>query len=380
MSTANTAITEAPAAEVPNRETAFTSSRLLPTVVVFLLALAIFGRRVDRDDFTKHFELTGELAQGKSVQAHPLFHACLVVFTAGSSLTMPGIAAAMLASALAWRTWMTADLLAAGRQIGVFGIVLLCVLLALAMPLPIWWRSYLMVGQPSANIWHNPTAPFATPFCLALFLVGMRLLDQLDYRTAAPTGALMVLSLLAKPNYVLAFVPVYGPTLLGVLWQARQKGRPASNLIGIALLAFGPAVVVAAAQAVLLHERSVVFISFLQIWKIYSPSIPGSLVLGTAYPLAVAICYLPQVNVNRTMTLAWLTFGVGCATFALMGEADRLAANWGWGMHLSVSVLYVMSTAFLFRQPTDWRRWLCLAVLMLHAASGVAYLLGYQEA
>jgi hypothetical protein len=48
-------------------------------------------------------------------------------------------------------------------------------------------------------------------------------------------------------------------------------------------------------------------------------------------------------------------------------------------MHLSVSVLYVMSTAFLFRQPADWRRWLCVAVLILHAASGVAYLLGYQE-
>jgi hypothetical protein len=149
--------------------------------------------------------------------------------------------------------------------------------------------------------------------------------------------------------------------------------------VGISLLTFGPAVVVASAQAVLLHERSIVFIAFLQVWRLHSRSIPGSLLLGTAYPLAVAICFLPQVNVNRTMTLAWLTFAVGCATFALMGEADRLPANWGWGMHLSVSVLYVMSTAFLFRQPADWRRWLCVAVLVLHAASGVAYLLGYQE-
>jgi hypothetical protein len=397
-------------------------ARLMPALVVFFLALAIFGRRVEKDDYPKHFELTRELVEGKSVQPHPLFHTCLALFSGGSTLVMPGMAAALLATALAVRAWLTAGVLDEGTRLRPGWIAALCILLTLAMPLPIWWDGYLMVAQPSPNIWHNPTAPFEMPFSLALFLAGLRLLDVLNLRTAALAGLLMVLSLLAKPNFVLAFAPVFGPALLVELWHARRKGsrdvdpqtgppralkeenaqpsdaiREGNAAIGIPskekfapgspkhfsplvilLLAFGPAILVAAVLAVVLQERRVVFFHPLLIWQRYTPSVSASILLGTAYPLTVFLCYLLRANADRALTLAWATLGVACATFGLLAEIDYLAANWGWGMHLANSVLFVMSTGFLFRQPSDWRRWLCLAVLGLHVTSGVAYLAGYK--
>ena len=48
--------------------------------------------------------------------------------------------------------------------------------------------------------------------------------------------------------------------------------------------------------------------------------------------------------------------------------------NFGWGMIYADHVLFVASAAFLFTQRSDWRRWVCLSVLLLHVASGVQYL------
>ena len=278
MSTANTAITESTAPGVPGNTTAFVYARLLPTLVVFLLALAILGRRVDRDDYTKHFSnwLWRDGTRRKSVQAAPSVSRVPDSVLGRLKSGHAGCALRRSLSPPRWLlapAWMTADLLGRRRTVSTArDRPTACPLLTLAMPLPNWWRGYLMVAQPSANIWHNPTAPFAMPFCLALFLGGMRLLAQLDYRTAALTGVLMVLSLLAKPNYVLAFAPVFGPTLLAMLWRAWQEGRPASILVGIALLTFGPAIAVASVQAVVLHERSIIFVKFLEVWQRHSHS------------------------------------------------------------------------------------------------------------
>src|SRR5207245_4270936 len=94
---------------------------------------------------------------------HPLFHACLLVLSGGNPQAAPLAAAFLLAFATGLRTWLTASYLSCARRLDPVALTLLCLALALAMPLPNWWKfPGIYLGQIWPNVWHNPTAIFAT--------------------------------------------------------------------------------------------------------------------------------------------------------------------------------------------------------------------------
>jgi hypothetical protein len=348
-----------------------TRARRVVPALVFFAVLPVFGRLVHFEDFQRHMDFARQMLRGDSFQPHPLFHALLILLCRGDFQSPPaGVAIVLMAGCVAIRAWLTTCVLS-GRD---WLMATIAVCLAFAMPLPNWWGGQLVLGQPSPNIWHNPTFIVAAPLCIALFFSAVRLLDKPSLRWALLSGILMALSLLAKPNFVIAFLPIYVPTLTFALRRWSQSGIRLWNSLALGFVALSPGLLVATVQAVVLTEQYVVYLYPLAVWKNWSRNIPASIVLGTAFPLSVAVAYLRQVNTDRTLTLAWLTMAVACAMFALMAGADLLAGNWGWGMHLANAVLFVASAAFLSRQPPNWRRRLCLCILVCHTLSGLAYL------
>jgi hypothetical protein len=357
------------------RTVSLSAGPALPAVMVFLLAMPLFNRLIETGDHDPHIRMALRIAEGRSVPPHPLFHGLLLVLVGlHGTAAAPGAAALLLALAVGGRTWLTAKALE--PEASPTTVTALSLLLGLAMPLPNWWGASLAIGQPSASVWHSPTFLLAAPLSLWLFLEGVRLLDELTTRQAAVVGVAMALSLLAKPNYVLAFAPCFGPAVLIAIGRAwRQGGTRILPAIGIPLVAFGPALVVMGWQALWLRGTHPVFLGYnFAAWHLHSPNIPASILLGVAFPLTVAACYFHRANADRTLTLAWTTLGLAVATFAMMMESGAGDANWGWGKHLATAVLFVVSTTFLLRQPIDWRRWVCLAVLVAHATSGAIYL------
>jgi hypothetical protein len=353
-------------------------TKLLPAAVVFVLTLPVFSRLVRSWDYPLHIGFALDMARGRSVQPHPLYHACLLALIGGDRPgAAPGVTAVLMAAALAARAWLTAGILARSRPLPASALLVLCLALGVAMPLPNWWHGDPFVGFPSPNAWHSPTAAFAMPFALGLYACATGLMARPHPRLAALTGVAMLFSLLAKPNYVMAFAPCLGPVLLKVLWEAVRKGalRP-SAAAGILLLAFGPATVTLAAQASVLRQAHPVFLEPWSVWINYLRDwrkIPVAVLLGTAYPLAVAVCYPRQVNASPPLVLAWGTLGVAIATFASFAEHPRQEGNFGWGMTFADQVLFVACTAFLLRQRPSWRTTFCLAVLGLHVAYGAFY-------
>jgi hypothetical protein len=313
-----------------------------------------------------------------------------------------GVAAvAILALAAGGRTYLSARYLSRARPVPWGSLALLCLALALAMPLPNWWgfvgerfRSEVAYFGPrmparlwslpsvyhgvvSPNVWHNPTGIFAAPFALLLFLAGLRALGQPSPRSAALAGGAMVLSALAKPNYVLAFGPCLGVALLAVLARAVRAGRlEGGNAAALLLLAFAPVALVLWQQFGAVTgetgKPNRLGIAPLAVWSKESPDIPASVLLGVAFPLAASLLYWRQAARERPLLLAWATLGVAVAQFALLSESDPERSghgNFGWGLVFADAVLFVTAGEFLLRQAGR-RRAAAFGVLGLHALSG----------
>jgi hypothetical protein len=187
---------------------------------------------------------------------------------------------------------------------------------------------------------------------------------------------------LAKPNYLLAFLPCFGPALwFRLVQQARAGGANLGAVLAGSLLAFGPIVAVLAAQFGSTYARasesdSGIVVLPLKVWSQYSPNIPASILLGIAFPLTVSACYPRAVLRDRGVLLAWAVLGVAVLQFALLAESGpRLfVGNFGWGAHAADSVLFLACCGLLLRQRRDPRYWVSASVFALHVGAGVFYL------
>jgi hypothetical protein len=358
----------------------------VPALVVFLLALPVFARLCAADpnslltDHPFHTRIALELAAGGEIPPNPLYHFCLFFLSFGNNpAAATGVAAALLALALAARAYLSAVLFTSRADLPLGLLVTACLALAVAMPLPNWWDFPTVGrGQVSPNVWHNPTAIFAMPFALLLFLLALRMLDDPRLPAAAAAGGATVLSVLAKPNYVLAFAPCLVVAALVALARAVRNGRLSVFGAAVRLLAaFGPALAVLGYQFQSTFGRggsgaAGVIFDPLAVWRMTSPNVPASVLLGVVFPLVVTAFYPRQAVRDPGVVLGWATLAVAVAQFALLFETGSRAfhGNFGWGVVLADQVLFVACGGLLLRQPVGVFRDLAFLVLGLHVASG----------
>jgi hypothetical protein len=355
-------------------------ARVVAASLVFAVAYPAFARSVWTGDFLLHINFAFDGLHGKGWPPHPLFHWILLALLGGDNhLPEIGTVVFMMAALLAVRAWITAWALEqANANLAWPFVVLVSLALTVATPLPPWWSADVMNGQMSPNVWHSPTGILAMPLALGLFLLGCRLLERPALKTAAATGLVMLLGVLAKPNYLLAFAPCFGVLLIVSLWRATREQRLGSaSAITILLTAIGPAFAVLTVQhATFTTDQRILYAPW-EVWRAYTRErIPESIALGLAFPAAALIFFPRQANADQPLLLAWGSTATAIATFACFAESGlRIAhANFAWGITLTNYVLYVASAAFVLRQAHGWRQTICLVLLMLHAASGVAWL------
>ncbi len=350
-------------------------SNLVAAIIVGFLSLPIIARFILTADYQDHEAIAMRVARAESIPPHPLMHLALIALAGGDNpVQAPGALAILLSICLGVRAWLTARMLGA---VPLVFLVLLCLALLVAMPLPNWWGGDLYRGQPSPNVWHNPTSVFAQPFALALFIVGIQTLEHLSLRGAAETGALMVLSLLAKPNYLLAFGPCFAVVLISRLISDVKEDKT-TRMDGaiIVALTLAPVSLILLVQHFLLTSDHAITYEPMAVWNNYSKYPLASILLGTAFPLSIVISYPVQAVRSLRLVMAWSTLALAIGTFASFAETGhrRLHGNFGWGMTLADGVLFIVSLDFLLQQRGRVRQFLCLVVLALHAISGGFYL------
>lgn len=365
------------------RRLAWAAAYVATGVVLALLASALFRAYLLRSDLDhgRHLVYAQQLVARGALQPHFGYHLLVALASLWSTdLARLDVAAnvlltllvlARLAVALAFLQALCAQ---AGAPLRPGVGLALTVAFFFVAPLPNWWRPpNVYFGQISPTVWHNPTVITLAPLAIAAFWAFVRADPAAPGPDDRPAGALMALSSLAKPNFVLAFLPA--AVLVRLLARPRFRS--------LAWLA-GPTLAVLAGQ--LAHARSLspasgstlLEIQPLFVWKAFSPHPAFSVLVSLAFPLAVLAFAWSDRRHARTLAVAWFALGVAVLQFALFAEpGERLwDGNYYWGVVPTSFLVFLVSVAELLAprslpRPRRAARALCWLLLALHVAGGV---------
>jgi hypothetical protein len=228
-------------------------------------------------------------------------------------------------------------------------ILLVSGALMLAAPIARPWRiNRVYMGQISPNVWHNPTSLVCWPVVILLFFAAYDFLRSARLRSLAAIGALAVLSVVAKPNYFLAFAPVFALLSLRRFGLTRQWVlSQLAMLPTVAILywqmtaAFGGADAMRAGRAIAWMP--------LAAWHVYSDSIPLSLLFSLAFPLSYLLVFRRSLVNRELLVFAWgvmLSALLWTICFAEVNTANGdvdVHFNFSWGSHLATYLLFLVT-------------------------------------
>lgn len=239
-----------------------------------------------------------------------------------------------------------------------------------------WSAHNLYLGYLSPTTHHNPTATLLRPLALAVWWrVGLRLFGSapVSARSTLGDATLTLLSVLAKPSQALALAPA---TVLVAAWRVRS-GKP----VEVRALALGfvlPVLAALAGQYSQLTSAGEAGIAWapLAVMSAFPGSIPGRLLLSTAFPLCVVALRSAVARRDGPLGLSWLSFAFGLVwVYGFTETGERQSnANLLWTGHITLFVLFFASARLLLRQPASapWRDVVCWLALALHLAGGIA--------
>jgi hypothetical protein len=211
-----------------------------------------------------------------------------------------------------------------------------------------FFNENVYVGQGSPNIWHSPTYLILKPFASCAFLLFILFAENARYRNSIFYAGLLslttALSALIKPNFVIVFMPA-----ILIFLIIRFYGK-----ISLYMKSF---IVLLPTLCVLLYQyytsyssdkvaEGSIIISFFGVWKLYSPNIFFSILLGLAFPLSVLA--LRPINIlknNNFLLASWIMVIVGILQASFLAESGPRFKDWNffWGYNIALHIIFIFS-------------------------------------
>lgn len=309
--------------------------------------------------------------------AHPLWHG-LVALVMLTGIPVKVSAALVTAILKAMELWLMHRLLSAylNERVRPAFITLAAVCSAMVTSLWIpWVNPTVYVGIGSPNTWHSPTQMAAmvmmllcVPYTAHCYAEFERLLPvhgpqtRLPWKKAVTLGALLLISLLAKPTFMQAFLPAAGLFFLVQWIRHSQNSRFFWQIILVVL----PAVLFMIVQYLYYFGIIVPWQGSMALelsWEKLG-QVALSTVLIQAFPIFVmAACTRRADWKNPLFALTALLDGIGILEYLILGETGRRAAdgNFGWGMMGGALMLWVVALICFINN--------CLAIQKNHGKS-----------
>ena len=361
-----------------------------------LIAFAsVVTRMLPVSDFRIHIYIARELAETREILPHFGYHATVIImqaFTpadwmaAAGIVTLGGVAAC--AVVVAW--WLREALDTSARALLVASALVPAALFVVQpiLPLDPTQSDEWLMGYFPPNQWHSPTTLFSKPFALLLLGLGPAVVWAAHGTRAGRTrmltsAALVVASVLVKPNFMMAFLPAL--SVLAVLHWRHTDWR----WLGLGFAT--PAVAVLAWQYSVAFigntDGASVILAPLHDIGLQSSTDPVTLgwrlVASVLFPLTAIACF-SSVRADRRVLIGWATFVIGVAIGYLLAEGGHLAGsgNFFWSGQLAAFVLFVASAVAVLRDAATGcagvsrlgRFAVCGIVFLWHVTSGIQHL------
>ena len=367
----------------------------IPLVLAPAVCLTAFTAVVERmlsvPDFKAHIGFAVQLAETGALLPHFGYHIVVIVVqalttadwvAAAGIVTLGGVAGT--AVVVAW--WLRGALSSSASALLVAAALVPAALFVLQPVLPLDPTRFdaWLFGYFPPNQWHSPTTLFSKPFALLLLGLGPAVVwpaygTRADWPRMLTAAALVAMSALVKPNFIMAFLPALGA--LAVLnWRHTDW-----YLLGISFAV--PAVAVLAWQYYALNaEGASIILAPLHVIGFYAPTdfvtLAWRLVASVLFPLAAVACF-PSVRADRRVQIGWATFLIGAAFGYLLAEGEYAdSGNFLWSGQLAAFVLFVATAVAVLRAAAAGgagasrlgRFALCGGVFLWHVTSGIQHL------
>jgi hypothetical protein len=278
----------------------------------------------------------------------------------------------------------------------IFSFILMIVSSIYIPPLNNWlspdYFSVMFSGSGTPNVLHNPTYYLVKVFVLPVFFVSKKILGNIliiSRKTLIIFITLLSVSVLAKPNFALSFIPSFAIILI---WDAFHKSIKPGLLFKKLLLFFSVPVIILFLQFFVMYmagpRDSSIRFCFFCVWTHWSKIPVISILLGIVFPLFMFLLNFARNVKNISYQFAWLNFIISLlfAGFLYEDGYRLLAGNLFWGYNLSLYLLFFVSLMdFIELLRTKelrifYFKIVCATiVLLLHIAGGIYHFSLYMH-
>ena len=334
---------------------------LAPAVCLIAFATVVARMLGPGTEFDPHIEFARQLAETGAMLPHFGYHTMVIVVqaltpadwvAAAGIVSLGGVAAC--ATIVGW--WLRGALSTSASALVVAAALVPAAVCVLQPILPsdstrydAWLFSYFPPNQ-----WHSPTTLFSKPFALLLLGLGPAVVWPAHGTRAGRTrmlasAALVVMSVLVKPNFIMAFLPALGAVAV-LNWRHTDW-----RWLGLSFAL--PAVAVLEWQYAVTYAQNAdgagVLLAPLHAIRLHGPAglatLGWRLAASVLFPLAPVACF-PSMRADRRVQFGWVTFLVGAAIGYLLAEGDRAGAgNFLWSGQLAAFVLFAASAVAVLR-------------------------------
>jgi hypothetical protein len=249
------------------------------------------------------------------------------------------------------------------RQSFTSSFITLVLVLVLLVVAPItfftWKYSNLYFGYLTPSVYHNATINLIKPFSLLLFIIALKIFhwkaEKKNGWTFFLMALLVFLSAIAKPSYLICFLPALGIFSIYRYFSKRE--------LNWKLLIFGamiPGAIALGIQFFIAYVPGIDLIDYpgggiefapLKVMSYLSSWLFPKFLLSILFPLCVYISYYKEAKQNTELSISWLTFCFGVFYSYMLAESIRpYHGNFLWSGHISLLILFITSLKFFILQ------------------------------
>jgi len=240
-------------------------------------------------------------------------------------------------------------------------------------------------GYFSPHVYHNPTTPLMHPFGLvsfifAIYIFTRRIPPARQSKWYARLMLLNVLSILAKPSFMIILLPSLA--LLTLYRMVKREFIPwRVLLLGIVIPSGGLILIQtfglnADAQRNMIIAPLELFAAWARSFDPQADELLGlKFFASIAFPLVVYLVYWRKTSKELIFNMAWVMMAVASAyAYLIVHEGRTVTGDFVWSAQFAVLLLFMVATRFLFQQINDsekWKLWVTWAIFAIHVVAGI---------
>lgn len=248
-----------------------------------------------------------------------------------------------------------------------------------------WFNEYYYLGQGTPNTWHNPTNLAVRPFAVISFIYILKIIDnynekrQPNLKQYIVLSITLLLSVLAKPSFILMIIPGLGLFMIGTFIKDNKLFGCHMKMI----LAFIPAVLLFLSQYLMIfvsgRRGDSVGFGWLKVMHLYTPNVMVSFLLAFAFPIYLFVLDFKDSIKDSSVQLSLCCLCSGWLEAAVLLENGRHMSdgNFCWGLYIAMVFVWMTSIKriiMLTNQRKDRFVLIGWILLVLHICFGAFYM------